>query len=48
MLSRITFNLELELHDKIREQMKIQRRTQTAVIVQALEEYMERIEQDKE
>ena len=48
MLSRITFNLELGLHEKIREQTKIQRRTQTAIIVQALEEYMERIEQDKE
>ena len=48
MLSRINFNLEPELHEKIKEQMQIQRRTQTAIIVQALNEYMERLEQEKE
>ena len=47
MLSRINFNLEPELHEKIREQMQIQRRTQTAIIVQALNEYMERLEQEE-
>lgn len=47
MLSRINFNLEPELHEKIREQMQIQRRTQTAIIVQALNEYMERIEREE-
>lgn len=44
MLSRVTFNCEDSLHDRIKLQAKAEERTKTAVLIRAINEYLERYE----